>query len=164
MPISPNQPAAITRYFAVGTTQVLMCPSIADKANPTFAELDAGTELTRDIADLSGWATNSNFIDVPDMVSRFTGKIPGRITAEDSSLTLYADEDRGSGDARDLLPRDTEGYIVFADGGLASAVGDVFHVKVGSSSPVRSLDDAAKVMVSFAILDEPAEGVTLPQS
>lgn len=164
MPITPNQPTAVTRYFAVGTTQVLMCPSIADKSAPTFAELDAGTELTGGIADLSGWATSSNFIDTPDMKSRFTGKIPGRITAEDSSLTLYADEDRGAGDPRALLPRDTECYIVFADGGLASAKGDVFHVKVGSASPVRSLDDAAKVMVSFAILDEPAEGVDLPQS
>lgn len=164
MPITPNQPAAITRYFAVGVTQVLFCPAIASKAAPTFAELDAGTELTRDIADLAGWATTSNFIEVPDLVTRFTGKIPGRITAEDSSFTFYADEDRGSGDVRGLLPRDTEGYIVIADGGLASAKGDVFHVKVGSTSPVRSMDDASKVMVNFAILDEPAEGVTLPQS
>jgi hypothetical protein len=164
MPITPNQPASITRYFAVGTTQVLFCPAIASKAAPTFAELDAGTELTRDIADLSGWATSSNFIDVPDLVTRFTGKIPGRITAEDSSLTFYGDEDRGAGDVGELLPRDTEGYIVFADGGLASGIGDVFHVKVGSNSMQRSMDDAAKRMVSFAVLDEPAEGVTLPQS
>jgi hypothetical protein len=164
MPITPNQPATITRYFAVGTTEVLFCPAIADKTTPTFAELDAGTEITRDIADLSGWSTSSEFINVPDLKTRFTGKIPGRITAEDSSFTFYADEDSGSGDARALLPRDTEGYIVIADGGLASGKGDVFHVRVGSSSAVRSTDDAVKVMVNFAVLDEPAEGVTLPQS
>ncbi len=164
MPITPTQPAAITRYFGVGTTQVLFCPTIANPAAPTFAELDAGTELTRDIADLSGWSTNSEFIDVPDLATRFTGKIPGRISAEDSSFTFYADEDSGTGDARALLPRDTEGYVVIADGGLASGKGDVFHVKVGSSTPVRSVDDAVKIMVNFAVLDEPAEGVTLPQS
>lgn len=164
MPITPNQPAAITRFFGVGTTEVLFCPTITTKSAPSFAELDAGTELTRDIADLSGWSTSSEFIDVPDMETRFTGKIPGRISAEDSSFTFYADEDRGSGDVRALLPRDTEGYIVIADGGLASGKGDVFHIKVGSNSPVRSVDDAVKVMVNFAILDEPAEGVTLPQS
>lgn len=164
MPITPNLPAAITRFFGVGTSQVLFCPSIANKAAPTFAELDAGTELTRDIGDLSGWSTASAFIDVPDLKTRFVGKIPGRISADDSSFTFYADEDSGAGDARVLLPRDTEGYIVIADGGLASGKGDVFHVKVGSSTPVRSLDDAVKIMCNFAILDEPAEGVTLPQS
>lgn len=164
MPITPNQPASITRFFGVGTTQILFCPAIASKASPTFAELDAGTELTRDVADLSGWMTSSDFIDVPDLATRFTGKIPGRITSEDSSLTFYSDEDQGAGDAGALLPRDTEGYIVIADGGLASAIGDVFHVKVGSNSTQRSVDDSVKRIVTFAVLDEPAEGVTLPQS
>lgn len=164
MPITPNTPAAITRFFGVGTSQVLFCTAIAAPSAPTFAELDAGTELTRDIADLSGWTTSSDFIDVPDMATRYTGKIPGRITSEDSSFTFYTDEDQGAGDVGTLLPRDTEGYIVIADGGLASGLGDVFHVKVGSNSVVRSLDDAVKRMVNFAILDEPSEGVTLPQS
>jgi len=164
MAITPVQPASITRYFGVGTSQVLFCTSIASPAAPTFAELDAGTELTRDINDLSGWTTSSEFIDVPDMKTRYTGKIPGRISSEDSSFTFYNDEDQGAGDVGALLPRDTEGYIVIADGGLASGIGDVFHVKVGSNSMVRSLDDAVKRMVSFAILDEPSEGVTLPQS
>lgn len=164
MPITPNTPAAITRFFGVGTTQILFCPSIANKAAPTFAELDAGTELTRDIADISGWMTNSEFIDVPDLGTRYTSKIPGRITSEDSTLTFYADEDLGSGDAGALLPRDTSGYIVIADGGLASAKGDVFQVTVGSNSIQRSVDDSVKRVVSFAIRSQPAEAVTLPQS
>lgn len=164
MAITPTQPTAITRYFGVGTTQILFVTSISDASTPTFSELDAGTELTRDIADISGWMTTSEFIDVPDLGTRFTGKIPGRITSEDSSITFYADEDSGAGDAGALLPRDTEGYIVIADGGLASGIGDVFHVKVGSNSVQRSVDDSVKRVVSFAVLDEPDEGVTLPQS
>ncbi len=164
MAITPNQPAAISRYFGVGVTQVLFCATISDPDNPTFAELDGGTEITRDIAEVSGFTVNSEFIDTPDLATRFVSKVPGRITAEDSSLTFYADEDRGTGDMAELLPRDTEGYLVFADAGLASGVGDVFHVKVGSNSTVRSTDDTVKRMVSFAILEEPSEGVTLPQS
>jgi hypothetical protein len=164
MPITPVQPAAITRFFGVGTTQVLFCTAIADPAAPTFAELDAGTELTRDIADLSGWTTNSEFIDVPDLGTRYTSKIPGRITSEDSSFTFYTDEDQGAGDVGTLLPRDTEGFIVIADGGLASGIGDVFEVTVGSNSVVRSVDDSVKRMVTFAIRSEPSEGVTLPQA
>jgi hypothetical protein len=164
MPITPVQPAAITRFFGPGTTAFLFCASIADPAAPTFAELDAGTELTRDVADISGWMTASAMIDVPDWKTRFTGQIPGRITAESSSLTFYADEDRGAGDVSQLLPRDTDGYIVIADGGLASAIGDVFQVTVSSNSMQRSGDAAGQRVVTFAIRTEPSEGVTLPQS
>lgn len=164
MPITPNVPATITRYFAPGTTEILFCPAISNPAAPTFAELDAGTDLTRDIADVSGWMTKSNFLETPDLKTRFVSTIPGRIQADESSLTLYADEDRGSGDARSILPRDTDGFIVWADGGLASGIGDVYQVTVGSNSMQRSLSDPAKVVVTFAIRSEPSEGVTLPQS
>lgn len=164
MPITPVQPAAISRYFGVGVTEVLFCTAIASQAAPTFAELDAGTEITRDIAAVSGFTVESAFIETPDMKTRFVSKVPGRITAADSSLTFYADEDRGAGDMALILPRDTEGYIVFADAGLASGVGDVFHVKVGSNTTMRSTDDTVKRVVTFAILEEPSEGVTLPQS
>jgi hypothetical protein len=163
MPITPNQPASITRFFAPGTTQILFCPSIANKAAPTFAELDAGTEL-KNIADISGWMTSSAMIDTPDLETRFVSQIPGRITAESSSITHYADVDRGAGDVSVLLPRDTDGYIVIADGGLASAIGDVFQVTVSSNSMSRSLDAAGQRVVTYAIRSEPAEGVTLPQS
>lgn len=164
MAITPVQPAAISRYFGVGVTQVLFCPTISNPAAPTFSELDAGTEITRDIAEVNGFTVSSDFIETPDLATRFVSKVPGRITADDSSLTFYADEDRGSGDVAVLLPRDTEGYLVFADAGLASGVGDVFHVKVGSNSTMRSTDDTVKRSVTFAILTEPSEGVTLPQS
>jgi hypothetical protein len=164
MPITPNQPAAITRFFAPGVTEILFCPSIANKAAPTFAELDAGTDLTRDVADISGWMTTSAMIDTPDLKTRFVSQIPGRITAEESSITFYSDVDRGAGDVSSLLPRDTDGYIVIADGGLASAIGDAFQVTVSSNSMSRSLDNAGQRVVKFAIRSEPAEGVTLPQS
>lgn len=157
-------PAAITRFFAPGTTEIRFVPTIANPAAPTFAELDAGTDLTRDIADISGWMTSSAFLETPDLATRFVSKIPGRINAEDSSITFYADEDRGAGDMREILPRDTDGYIVIADGGFASLIGDVFQVTVGSNSMQRSVSDPGKLMVSFAIRSEPSEGVTLPAS
>lgn len=162
MPITPNTPAAITRYFAVGITDVLWCPSIATQSAPTFAELDAGTDLARDLADWSGWTVSTAFIDTPDIKTRFVSQLPGRITAEASSITFYSD--RLSADLRDLMPRDTIGYIVIADGGLASAVGDVFKVQVASVPKIRSMDNAAQIKFDFAILTEPSEDVTLPQS
>jgi len=162
MPITPVQPAAITRFFAVGVTDILFCVSIAAPATPTFAELDAGTDLGRDLADWAGWSVSTAMIDTPDIRTRFVSQLPGRITAEASSLTFYQDELQI--DLREVLPRDTAGFIVIADGGLASGVGDVFPVLVASNPKVRSMEDAAKIRVDFAITSEPSENVTLPQS
>lgn len=162
MPITPNTPAAITRYYAVGVTQILFVATISNTAAPTFAELDAGTELTRDWADWSGWSVKTDFIDMPGLQNRFVSQLPGRITAEASSITFY--EDKFQLDLRTLMPRDTLGYIVIADGGLASAIGDVFHVQVASVTKMRSADDAGKIKFDYAILAEPEEDVTLPQS
>lgn len=162
MPITPVQPAAIVRFFAVGVTDVLFCPSIANRSAPTFAELDAGTDLARDLADWTGWTVSTNMIDTPDLKTRFTSQLPGRITAEQSSITFY--QDKLQVDLREILPRDTAGFIVIADGGLASGVGDVFPVLVSSTPKVRSMEAAAQLRIDFAITAEPAENVTLPQS
>src|SRR5690606_36007743 len=90
-------------------------PAIANKQEPTRNELNAGTDLSRAIADVNGWMVSSEMIDVPDMGSRFVSKIPGRISANDSSVTYYMD--RGGVDARAVMPRDAEGFMVWLDGG-----------------------------------------------
>ena len=162
MAITPVSPAAITRYYQVGVTQLLFCASIANTAAPTFSELDNGTSLERDLADWSGWTVSSNMIDTPDLATRFTSKLPGRISAEDSSLTFY--EDKLQVDLRTLMPRDASGFIVIANGGLASAKGDVFKVTIASVGKMRSMDNAALIKFDYAILQQPNEDVTLPQS
>lgn len=162
MPIVPNQPAAITRYFPPEITRVLFCPSIANTAAPTFAELSAGTELTRDWADWKGWTTSTAFLKTPGILTRFVGQIPGRIEAADSSITFYAD--KLSADVRTLLPQDTAGFIVIADGGLTSGKGDVFPVTVASNVMVRDAEAPGKIMIEFAITSVPKQNVVLPQS
>jgi hypothetical protein len=161
MPLTPVQPASITRFYAVGITQILFCLTISDPAVPTFAELNAGTELTRDWADWSGWAVKTEFIDMPGLQDRFVSQLPGRITAEASSITFY--EDKLAADLRDLMPRDTHGYILIADGGFASARADVYEVQVAAVTHLRSADEAAKIKFDYAILSEPSENVDLPQ-
>ena len=163
MAITPNEPATITRYFAPGVTEILWVPSIANTAAPTFAELDAGTALDRDLAEWSGWTVTTNMIATKALRSRYTAQIPGEITTEQSSLTIYADEDQVD-PYKTLMARDTDGYIVWADGGLAAAKGDVFPVTVSTVAALRSMDNAAMTRFDFAITAEPQEGVTLPQS
>lgn len=152
-----------TRYWAVGTTQVHFLPAIAaEDGVPTRAEITAGTNLTREVADFDGWSTTSDKIDTPDMVSRFVSNIPGAISAEDSSITFYAD--RAGVDVRDILPRDTQGFVVWMDGGdVATRFMDIYPVTVASAPKIRSMDDnATMIRVDFNITSEPVENAEIP--
>ncbi|MCM1972331.1 hypothetical protein [Streptomyces sp. G1] len=150
-----------TRYIPPGTRAYYWVPSISNKAAPSRMELDAGTDLTGEIAEVSGFQTTSESTDTPDLGSRFTSKIPGRITADDSSITLYASED--SQDVRQLLPRDASGFVVqFPEGDVAGRTMDVFPVKVSSAPKETSIEDPGKIMVQFTVTSEPEENVTVP--
>lgn len=154
---------ASTRYINPATTKYYFCSTISNKAAPTRPELNAGTDLTREIQAIEGFMTSSEQVETPDADTRFTSTIPGRISAEDSSLTFYADN-TGT-DARSLLPRDTAGFIVVLDGGdVTGRKMDVFPVRVSSVGKARSVEgsDAATVQVQFAITSEPAENVAVP--
>ena len=152
------------RYWSVGLTQVHFLPAIADPGMaPTREEIVAGTDLTGEIAEWDGWSTTSEKIDTPDMVSRFVSNIPGAISAEDSSLTFYAD--RAGDDVRLVLPRDTSGFIIWMDGGdVPENYMDVYPVTVASAPKIRSTDNATMIRVDFNITSEPAEDQVIPQA
>lgn len=160
------------RFFNAGITEILFVPVVAAAALgsknpgyliPTAAELGAGIRLSDDVADIAGWNVTSGFIDTPDLGSRYTSRITGRTTSDDSTITFYASED--GDDVRSVLPRGTKGFIVVADGGYGTLgdLGDVFEVEVGSVGKVRSVSDtAAQLTISFAIKAQPAEDIELP--
>jgi hypothetical protein len=152
---------ASTRYFRPGLTHVSYLPACANIASPTRAELNAGTDLSPEIADVNGWQVESNFLDVPDLGSTFTAKLAARTSASDSSLTFYASSN--SVDVRALLPRGTSGFIVWLDeSDVAGRKMDVFPVTVGSAPKDRSIEDPAKIVVNFAITRVPSENVVIP--
>lgn len=150
------------RYIMPGVSKVYYLPAVNDPvAGPTRQEITAGTDLSAEIADIAGFSTTTNMVDTPDLGSRFTSQIPGRVSAETSSLTIYAD--RGGDDVSAVLPRDTEGYIYFMDGGdVPGDKADLFEVTVSSNSKTRSADGAVVRVVTFAITTEPREGLVIP--
>lgn len=159
MPTPPIQ--ASERYFRPGVTKVYFVPTLADYNNPTRTEMDAGTDLSPEIASIEGFTVTSGTIDTPDLASRFTSKIPARITADDSALNLYAD--KTDADVRTLLPRDTTGFVLFLDGGdVPTQLMDVYPVTVASAPKLRDLENAAQIRVQFTITREPAENVAIP--
>jgi hypothetical protein len=155
--------ASTTRYINPATTKIYFVSSIANKAAPTRPELNAGTDLSGEINAIDGWKTSSDQVETPDMATRFTSKIPGRISADDSSITFYCD--KTGADARALMPRDTNGFIVILDGGdVGTQKMDVYPVRVSSLGKERSTEgkDAATVEIQYSITSQPAEDVTIP--
>lgn len=152
---------ATKRFIRPNVTKVYWVPTLADYNNPLRTELDAGTDVSGEISDVSGWSTTSNSTDTPDWGSRFTSQIPGNITADSSSITFYGSSD--TQDIRTLLNRDDTGFVVWMDGGdVPTQLMDVFPVTVSSLAHQRTMSDPAAIQVSFTITDVPAENVAIP--
>ncbi|HUR74456.1 MAG TPA: hypothetical protein VMZ00_09270 [Sporichthya sp.] len=161
MPATPI--ASVARYWSVGVNKWIWCPTVANKAAPTRLEINAGTDLTGEVAGKEGWTTQSEQIEAPDANSRFKPKIPGAITAEDSSLTYYASPT--GVDARSVMPRDSTGFMLRMGGGdVAGRKMDVFPCTVSAISKEfgGTEEDPAQVTISYSITSEPAEDVTIP--
>lgn len=155
--------ASTTRYINPGVTKVYYCSSIANKNSPTRSELNAGTDLSGEVNAIDGFKVTGEDVETPDLASDFTSKIPGRTSADDSSITFYAD--KGGADARALLPRGTNGYIVILDGGdVTGQKMDVYPIRVKSLGKERSAEgtNPATVEIQFSITAKPAEDVTIP--
>ncbi|WP_017585481.1 phage tail tube protein [Nocardiopsis ganjiahuensis] len=162
----PASPIDVTdKFINAGVTTILFAPTIEDVQEPLRAELDAGTDLTREVIGSSGWTVSSANVTYNPLHTTFTPSIPGRTTVEDSSLTLP--QDIGGADVREVLPRGTEGYIVIMHGGdeVGSPM-DVWPVRVSSLGKSISTEgtEVANIVVSFAIPAEPAESVAIPDT
>ncbi|GII88282.1 hypothetical protein Ssi03_62720 [Sphaerisporangium siamense] len=161
MPATPL--AAVTRYWSVAVNKWYFVPAISNKSAPTRLELNAGTDLTGEVADSSGWTTTGDTIEAPDGNSVFIAQVAGPVKADDSSLTIYADPT--GNDARTLLPRGTTGFVVRLGGGdTAGRKMDVFPIRVKTVGKQYggTATEPAKLEISFAITSTPAEDVTIP--
>ncbi|MFI6819268.1 hypothetical protein ACIBG7_43255 [Nonomuraea sp. NPDC050328] len=159
MPATPI--AAVQRYYPKGSLKWIFVATIANKSLVTRAEINSGTDLTKQVAAWSGFTTSTQFVNTPDANSRFTSKITGDIEAEDSSLTIYLDP--SGNDARQLMPQDTIGYILRMDAGdVPGRRMDNFPIQVGSVGKPFEMGDAVVGVFSFAITDEPAQNIAIP--
>lgn len=159
MPATPI--TASTRYFPPGTRQVYWVPTIANYLSPTRAELNAGTDLSPQVDTMNGWSLTSAPVDTPDMGSRFTSQVPGRLTSSTNDITMY--NDASSNDARGLLVRDINGYIVTLwEGDTTGKKMDVWPVRVMAQAMDTTVDDPGKCTFSFAVTKIPATNVTIP--
>jgi hypothetical protein len=155
--------AAATRYTSRGTSRTYWVATISNITAPTLTELNAGTDITAHILDLSGWTFSAEQIQVPDMATRVTATIPGPITLDDSSLTMYASKNGTDGGT--LMPMDAIGNIVFFPGGTTAAYKmNVWPVTVASVALQMSAtgSDANSLVITYSPSALPAINVAVP--
>jgi hypothetical protein len=159
--VPPTPLTATVRYVPAGLRKIYWVTTIATYTAPTRGELNAGIDLSNEVAEINGFSVASTTVDTPDLSSRFVSKIPGPITADNSSLSFYASST--SSDVRTVLPRDTSGFVVFLwEGDTTGLRMDVFPAKVTSSALDGNMTDPEKVNISFAITRVPASNVVIP--
>jgi hypothetical protein len=159
MPAPPLAPT--TRYFPPGTRKVYWVPVISNYLAPTRAELNAGTDLSAEISALTGWSVTANMVDAPDMGSKFTSQVGGRLTSAQNDITCYLSQN--SIDARTLLPRSTTGYVVLLwEGDIPGQKMSVFPVVVTTQAPDTATENVGTATFSFAASRVPAENLTIP--
>jgi hypothetical protein len=154
---------ASVRYSARGATKIYWLPAVATPAAVTRAELNAGTDLSPQIADASGFSVSSEQIETPDLATRYTSTVPGSISAEESTLTMYAS--RNGVDARSLMARDVVGFIGLLHGGDVSGYKcDIYPVTISSVAKQIQVagSEADTLVFTYAITAEPAENVAVP--
>jgi len=158
--VAPNISAS-DRFIPEGTTAFYWVVSMATYTSPTRAELNAGTNLTPEVAETGNWAITSGAIDTPDLATTFTSQIPGKVTVDGATINMYSDDNQA--DARTLMPRNTTGYIVkFPGGDITGRKMSVFPVKVGSAGEPTAFTNPTVLNFIFYVTKNPAENVTVP--
>ena len=159
MPATPLTPTA--RYLPLGQRKVYFVTSIANKNAPTRGELNAGTDLSAELAAPAGWSLQGSTVDVPDMGSTFTSTVPGRRTSPTNDLGIYLDT--SSNDVRSLLPQGTNGFVVwFWEGDVTGKRMDVFPVRVVTQANDANMEVGATTVISFAVTSLPAIYIVVP--
>lgn len=153
----------MARFFRRGVTKVRFLPTIAATTGvPTRAEITAGTDLTPNLAEMSGWQLTNSPIAVPNMADAFTSQISGEDTVSDSSLTFY-DDDTVAG-VRTTLAKGTSGFImVLPYGDVATRRSQTYPIKTTGVNDEFSVgNDAARFVVGVAVTGTPNLNATIP--
>lgn len=149
------------RFFRPGTTRIVIMPTVvASTLIPTRSEINAGKDVSLNVADVGGFTVTGAKIDTADWGSRVVTNVAGRISLDDSSLTFWADS--AGADARADFALDQVVYVAFMDAGdVPTKKMDVYKTQVLSVSSTKSGDAAAQVVVNLALKDY-ADQVTIP--
>jgi hypothetical protein len=129
----------MSRFFRRGKTKVYWVPTLSSTTSPSAAQINAGVNMSAQIADISGFEFSNSPIPTPDLSTPFTTTIPGEDTAQEPQLVFYEDDTTNT--LQTTLAKGTTGHTVkFYKGtaGASPAAGDRAEVwPVISTGPYR---------------------------
>jgi hypothetical protein len=158
----PPTPLNVTsRYTPPGVRKYYWITTAVTYTTPTRAEINAGKDLTAEIAEVTGFTLAGDSADTPDLASGFVGQVPARVTAADSEIVFWAGQ--AANDARTVFTRGTAGFIILLpEGDVAGQLMEIWPAKVKSMYVDTNMEDPAKVHVQFSITKIPAQNATIP--
>jgi hypothetical protein len=150
----------MARFFRRGVSAVKFAPAVAG-TSPTRAEITAGTDLSAQVAGISGFALNNAPIATPDLATAFDSQIDGPDTTDNSSLNFY--DDNAAATIRTSQAKGTAGFILlFPYGDAVGKRVEKWPVKSTGVNDQWGLDaTAAQFQVGYAVTAVPVQnGVT----
>lgn len=158
----------MARFFRRGISEIHILPAVAayDPAtgtgSPTRLEIDAGVDLSQQIADIGGLQVQGSRIPTPNLKDKFTPSIDGEDTVADSSLRLYDLDD--STVERTALAKGTVAFLwLMPYGDTPTKRGEVWPVKsMGVNDEWTLASEPARYDVGFAVLNPPNQSATIP--
>jgi len=140
-----------TRHVPYAQHRWIIVPTIAATTGiPTATEVAAGTEITEAIAATTGFLKDAATVQAPDYASREVPSIPGRVTFQDSSLSVWLDP--GGDDALVLFTVGTQTNICRFFGGLVTDTAMVTYVvNPIMISDGAGMEDVQTGTVAFAL-------------
>lgn len=157
----------MARFIPDGTLRLVFAPSIADLAEPTLGEIEAGTEATGFLRSLSTPLEGST-VDISDVGSRYNKTAPGTFGGQEVTAEFYRDDDQSEDTMWNLLARGTTTHAVIARRGGSGTDGeidtgdyvDVWKLQVITRNPGDyARNEPTGFMVSFSVPEEPQEDV-----
>lgn len=154
--------SAATRFLDAGTSRIYWVQTIANTSAPTRIELNAGLDITGEVAEIEGFALDSELNNTTAFNAEVATSKPGSMrTTGAPRAVMYADQ--GGWDVRRIWSRGDAGHIVLLHGGdVTGNLMDVWPVTIAVVSKPFSMTTAAFVVVQFAIHAQPVTDVGVP--
>lgn len=161
MPATPLP--SYTRYFPPGTRQYYWVTSIANPAAPTRAELNAGTDLTGQIAAVNGFTPLANLVDVTPIGSQFINWLTTTVDPGSGGNEIILFAAANGNDARLVMPPGTTGFLVILpEGDVTGQYCEVWPAKVNVMYIDPAMETPGQIHFEYTITSGPSQNVTIP--
>lgn len=156
------------RHIGAGITKFYFVPTIASITAPTAAEVNGGTALHAEAAELTGFSYTNQPVAAGDWGDNFEPKVVGIDQSADGVITFYSNRGTGSlNPLRATLAKGVTGNIVvFADGIAGSTPAatdkcDVWPVTSSGPAKIYAKNDTIKWQVTLPAATRPSQDVAV---